>query len=96
MAHASDANKGLLHLNQDYTNPTTGGVYQSNFNGLKKSEWRAVYRENIIRGQLGLPLRTHYGHDVSTGTPVGIGPSLIHSFSTSFFSLPINMPLNYR
>jgi len=86
MAHASDANRGLFHLDRDQTNATTGAVYQSTFNGLKKSEWRAVYRENIIRGQLGLPLRTHYGYDVSSGVSTGIEPRLL---------TPENQPINY-
>ena len=85
MAHASDANQGLLHFGSDYTN-STGETYQSSYNGLLKSEWRAVYRENLIRNQAGVPLRTHYGIDMSTGLPVGIEPRLL---------TPSNIPINY-
>jgi hypothetical protein len=53
------------------------------FEGLLKSEWRAVYRENIIRGQAGIPLRTHYGIDKGSGS----GPRLLDSN---------NSPKNYR
>ena len=58
----------------------------SKHNGLLKSEWRAVYRENLIRVQAGVPLRTHYGVDKSTDIPVGIGPRLL---------TPLNKPINY-
>ena len=80
MAHASDANNGLLHFANDYRS------YQSKHNGLFKFEWRAVYRENLIRSQAGIPLRTHYGVDLSNGFPVGIGPRLL---------TPSNLPINY-
>ena len=50
-------------------------------------EWRAVYYENIIRSQLGIPLRTHYGYDISTSIIQGIGPLLL---------LPTNQPINYK
>ena len=86
MGHASDSNQGLLHFSSDYTNAATGVTYFSAYNGLLKSEWRAVYRENIIRGQAGIPLRTHYGINLSTGVPVGISPRLLS---------PMNRPLNY-
>ena len=44
--HALDANRGLLD----------GRVY----NGLSRKEWQATYRENILRQELHLPLRTYY------------------------------------
>jgi hypothetical protein len=96
MGHASDANQGLLHFSSDYTNGVTGATYFSTHNGLLKSEWRAVYHENLIRGQAGIPLRTHYGINMTTGVPVGTGPSLIMSVRVPFLPLPINIPLNYR
>ncbi len=46
MFHCLDANRGLLDDRlQDE---------------VKRSEWQAVYRENVLRGQIGQPLRTHY------------------------------------
>jgi hypothetical protein len=97
MGHASDANQGLLHYGSmdkngnvipaSYTNRVTGVTYNYEYNGLLKSEWRAVYRENIIRSQAGIPLRTHYGINMSTGIPVGLGPRLL---------TPANLPINYR
>jgi hypothetical protein len=87
MEHASDSNQGLLHFSSDYTNAVTGATYFSTSNGLLKSEWRAVYRENLIRGQAGIPLRTHYGYDMTTGVPRPIGPRLL---------TPANLPINYR
>ena len=83
IGHASDADKGLLHFSVDFTNPTSGTQYQSKFNGLLKSEWRSVYRENLIRSQAGIPLRTHYGIDRGAGS----GPRLLDSN---------NSPINYR
>ena len=46
MFHGLDANRGLLDTR----------VHQ----GIKRSEWQAVYRENMLRSQLGSRLRTHY------------------------------------
>jgi len=86
MAHASDSNQGLLHFMKDYTN-ATGATYFCTHNGLFKSEWRAVYRENLIRGQAGISLRTHYGYDITTGVPRPIGPRLL---------TPLNLPINYQ
>lgn len=84
MAHASDASQGLLHYSNDYTN--TNGTYTASYNGLKKAEWRTVYRENIIRSQALLPLRAYYGYDISSGKPHPIGPRLLS---------PQNTPLIY-
>ena len=85
MAHASDANQGLLYYPNDYTN-AKGVVYSASYNGLEKAEWRAVYRENIIRGQAKIALRAYYGYDISSGKPQPIGPKLLSSQ---------NVPLNY-
>lgn len=95
MGHASDANLGLLHYSRDFTN-AAGSTYFSTYNGLLKSEWRAVYRENLIRGQAGISLRTHYGIDMTTGTPIGTGPSLVTPIRLPFAPQPIYIPLNYR
>ena len=76
MAHGSDANQGTLYYNQDYTN-ANGVSYQAQYQGLNKSEWRAVYYENIIRGQAGVPLRTNYGLNDDSGTYTGNGPAML-------------------
>jgi hypothetical protein len=104
MGHASDSNQGLLHygsmdkngnvIPNSYT--SVMGTYNYEHNGLLKSEWRAVYRENLIRVQAGIPLRTHYGINMTTGTPVGMGPSLIAPIIIPSVSRPIYLPLNYR
>ena len=95
MAHASDANCGLLHygsfkngkvIPSSFKNEHTGNTYHYEYNGLLKSEWRAIYRENLIRRQAGVPLRAYYGIDVSTGVPVGLGPRVL---------TPSNIPINY-
>ena len=46
MFHGLDANRGLLDNRVDQ--------------GIERSEWQAVYRENMLRSQLGNTLRTHY------------------------------------
>jgi hypothetical protein len=85
--HGRDANRGTLYPNEDYTNQLTGATYQAEFNGLKKAEWRAVYYENIMRSQLGLPLRTHYGiRETSPGVYSSDGPRLLDGS---------NQPINY-
>ena len=87
MGNASDSNQGLLHSSKNYVNPLTGATYYSTYNGLLKSEWRAVYRENMIRKQAGIPLRTHYSYDITTGVPCPTGPRLLTA---------TNLPINYR
>lgn len=74
-------------VNNDYTNPISGQTYQYQHNGLAKSEWRAVYRENIIRGQAGLSLRTHYGYATSPAGITPVGPRLLN-----IGNIPINYP----
>jgi len=86
MGHGFDANQGLLYFDNDYTNLLTGIQYQSTYKSLLKSEWRAVYYENLIRRQAGIPLRTNYGIDMTTGTPLPSGPRLLDS---------ANQPINY-
>ena len=46
MFHADDANFGLLNSEKN--------------KGVDKDEWQAVYNENTLRQELGLPLRTYY------------------------------------
>lgn len=68
MGHALDSNRGKLDSRINETSKKAG----ENF---KRSEWQAVYRENLMRSELGLPLRTHYGRDIETGTGRYLGPS---------------------
>ena len=51
MAHAEDASFGLLDNRK--------------VDLVEKSEWQAMYKENLVRKELGLPLRTYYlkGYD---------------------------------
>ncbi len=56
-AHASDHQAGKL----DLTNTNV-------FKGEKVNELQAVHTENLVRGQLGAPLRTHYGREGNAGT----------------------------
>ena len=63
--HGLDANRGLLDV-RDHK-------------GVKRSEWQAVYRENNLRGELKLPLRTHYIKNVDPSGNVlgGAGPRML-------------------
>ena len=86
MAHASDANKGYLfkgsyHWKQPLKQKirSTGLIFDLEYNGLLKSEWRAVYRENLIRKQAGYSQREYYSNN-------GDGPRLL---------TPDNKPINY-
>jgi len=88
MAHGRDANQGTLYIGSDYTNPLNGNSYLAQDKGLNKSEWRAVYYENIIRWQAGLPLRSQYGLQDNGGIFTGTGPSLLTPAG-----LPINFPI---
>jgi RHS repeat-associated protein len=68
--HGLDANRGLLDNRKEQ--------------GVTRSEWQAVYRENILRGQLNLPLRTHYeAYKNNVGYNIGIGPSMLNSSNKS-------------
>ncbi len=71
--HGRESNKGQLFRNKDSEG------YIANHLGLSKNEWRAVYYENILRGQLNIPLRTRYGisKDADSGRRKGNGPMLI-------------------
>ena len=70
--HGLDANRGLLDDRDEQ--------------GVKRSEWQATYRENVLRSQLGMPLRTHYINLLDTnGKHIGgYGPYLL---------TPLNTPL---
>ena len=71
MFHGLDANRGLLDQRRD-------------FGGVKRDEWQAVYRENMVRSQSGLPLRTHYQilKDPSGNLLGGTGPRMITPATT--------------
>ena len=48
-SHVYDNAKGIPHIFDLY------------YQGLSRSEWRATYKENLIRKELDVPLRTSYG-----------------------------------
>jgi len=77
MFHGLDANRELLD-SRTYLDPR-----------IDRSEWQAVYRENTLREQLGVPLRTHY---ITVKDPFGVviggaGPRMITPANTPI--LPI-------
>lgn len=74
MFHGLDANQGALDK-RGYLNPN-----------VTRFEWSAVYGENRVRSQLGVPLRTHYitTKDPSGNVMGGTGPRMI---------TPINSPI---
>ncbi len=88
MFHASDADLGLLHGEQDLSSADNKKHYKFEKDGLEKNEWRAVYRENVLRGQLSLPLRAYYGAKYNNeGKMVPDGPRMLDGSNN-----PINYP----
>ena len=75
MFHGLDANRGMLD--------------NRSANGITKSEWQTVYRENILRTQLDLPLRTHYSWnvDLSGNFLEGSGNRLLTSANLPIYPL---------
>jgi hypothetical protein len=63
--HGLDANRGLLDSRTHL--------------GITRNEWQAVYRENMMRQQMGLPLRTDYKtrYDPNTGQYSPGGPNML-------------------
>jgi hypothetical protein len=57
LAHAWDNMAGLL------------ADKEMKYKSLKVSEWTAIRTENMIRKEMGLPLRTHYGVIENNGGP---------------------------
>ncbi len=76
MFHGLDANRGLLD----------GRLH----NGLKRSEWQATYRENTLRTQLGLPIRSHYRASLNAGSGArtGLPPRMLSPAPTNSPILP--------
>ena len=72
MVHANDANLGLLN--------------DQVIRGVKVSDWRAVFYENILRQQMGFPYRTHYKkeYDVQSQTVIGLDPYMLDSAGNPF------------
>ena len=60
MFHALDANQGRMDERVE--------------RGISRNDWQAVYHENVLRGQMKLPLRTHHiTQQTSNGKFVGGG-----------------------
>ncbi|MCQ2050528.1 MAG: type III secretion system effector protein, partial [Candidatus Saccharibacteria bacterium] len=62
------------------------------YSGAQTSEWRAVYRENLIREELGLPYRTHYAIKKETINPFPLiqewqpaGPRMLDNDDKPYF-----------
>ena len=71
MFHGLDANRGLFDSRIHL--------------GVRRIEWQAVYRTNLVRNELGLALRTHYiRRRLANGTFVPAGPRML---------TPTNLPL---
>ena len=54
---------------------------------IPNAEKYATHVENQLRAEHGLPLRDHYGYDITTGILRPIEPRLL---------TPFNLPINYR
>ena len=77
LAHSEDHLKGTLNRN-------------TTWNGYEEAEKYSTHRENQFRGENGLPLRTHYGVDNSTGIKLpDPNSAIIDSKGYSLFFKPI-------
>ena len=63
MFHAVDSNHGVLD--------------NTKYNGIKKSEWQAVYNENVLRNEMGIPLRTYYQKEKTVDGFMPYGPRMV-------------------
>ncbi|MBB6236396.1 RHS repeat-associated protein, partial [Pedobacter sp. AK013] len=61
--HGLDANRGLLD------NRTS--------QGLKYDEWQATYRENLLRFQMGLPVREYYKSKIDNDVSSPVDPKVL-------------------
>ena len=61
--HGRDANMGLLDSRLD--------------NGLKRDEWQATYKENMVRQQMHLPIREYYRSQDNGGVITSLPPRLL-------------------
>ncbi|SMD45748.1 RHS repeat-associated core domain-containing protein [Aquiflexum balticum DSM 16537] len=89
LAHAEDHVKGTLNTSRTWTS-----------NKYPQAEKYATHRENQIRGELGLPLRTHYGlQRLSSGSLIPDKQSqIIKNGFSNFYQMkvgPIYLPYVY-
>jgi len=76
----------------DAATATRDGLVTSSGEILQKTEVYATFRENQMRGEAGLPLRTHYYSNKAETR--GVGPSLINSSGQSTFLGTPYLPAN--
>ncbi|WP_164714155.1 DUF6443 domain-containing protein [Chitinophaga rhizosphaerae] len=77
--HGRDANRGLTD-DRDH-------------NGLNRDEWQASYKENIVRQQMGLPLREYYRSQDNAGTVTHLAPRLLDAANNPI--LPTWLPVGW-
>jgi hypothetical protein len=63
LAHKEDRWKGTMNNSTWYSTPDANGIE----NSVSKSEIYATHRENQLRTEHGIPLRTHYSPDDEGG-----------------------------
>jgi len=71
--HGRDANRGLLD--------------DRKYMGLGRDEWQAVYKENIVRKQMGLSLREYYISQDNAGVITPLPPRLLDANNNPIFPL---------
>jgi hypothetical protein len=76
MAHIQDTWKGTI---DNSTWITVGGT------SIPNAEKYATHIENQLRAENGIPLRTHYGIDASSGTRIGLESTRIARGGVSLF-----------
>jgi hypothetical protein len=92
MAHIQDTWNGTI---DNSTWVTVGGT------SIPNAEKYATHVENQLRAENGIPLRTHYGIDASTGTRVGLestriiiqGTSMSSHYTRPFVFRGISIPI---
>lgn len=97
MAHIQDTWNGTIDNSTWVTFP---GV------SIRNAEKYATHVENQLRAENGIPLRTHYGIDVSTGTRAGLentriiipGTTMSNRYTQSFafYGITLTFPFIYK
>jgi len=81
MFHGRDANRGLLDGRQEQ--------------GLDRDEWQAVYKENQVRSQLGLPLREYYKTQDNAGVLSPLAPRMLDATNQPILPYWLPNPIGY-
>ena len=82
MFHARDANRGRLDGRTD-------------IGEIKRDEWQATYKENVVRQQMGLPLREFYRSLDNGETVTPHPPRLLSTIDKNKPIFPFWVPVSW-